>query len=402
MTRALTIDTPRWALALLKPARYKGAYGGRGGGKSHFFAERLVEEMVARPDLRAVGIREVLRSIKFSSKRLIEDKIEALGVGDHFDVMEAEIRRVGHDGVIVFNGMQDHTAESIKSLEGFEIAWVEEAQSLSARSLELLLPTIRAPGSEIWCSWNPAKPTDPVDQFFRSDKRDPEAVAVEVNLPDNPFVTDTLKAEAARHLARDPETYAHVWQGAYQTMADQLVFSGCWRVEAVTPERGWDGPYYGLDFGFSQDPTAAVRCWLHDDTLFVEREAGKVKLELSDTAAYLRTRLPGIERHTIRADSARPESISHLRRHGLAHCKAVAKGKGSVEDGIAWLRGLKAIVIDPSCTATIHEMQSYSYRLDKRSGDVTPAIVDADNHYIDAIRYALEPMIKRPRTAGVW
>ena len=162
-------DIPRWAIPFRQPARYKGASGGRSSGKSHFFAEEAVEAMVNDPSLRFVCIREVQRSLKFSAKSLIESKIWALGVGHLFTVLEREIRRNDGTGVMIFEGMQDHTSESIKSLEGFGRAWVEEAQSISQRSLDLLLPTIRAEGSEIWFSWNPNQPTDPVDAFFRKE-----------------------------------------------------------------------------------------------------------------------------------------------------------------------------------------------------------------------------------------
>ena len=168
----LQIQTPRWCLPLLKPSRYKGAKGGRGSGKSHFFAELLVESMVMDASLQAVCIREIQKSLKFSAKKLIEDKIRSLNVSHMFDVTINEIRRIGGEGIVIFQGMQDHTADSVKSLEGFNVCWVEEAQSLSKRSMELLLPTIRAPESEIWFGWNPENDYDPVDLLFNSDDKD--------------------------------------------------------------------------------------------------------------------------------------------------------------------------------------------------------------------------------------
>ena len=157
--QTLTIPTPEVFEPLLQPSRYKGAFGGRGSGKSHFFAELGVERCMLRKGSRGVCIREVQKSLKDSAKRLIEDKIGALGVSAHFDALNDSIKTPG-GGVILFQGMQDHTAESIKSLEGFDWAWVEEAQTLSARSLEMLRPTIRAPGSELWFSWNPRSAKD--------------------------------------------------------------------------------------------------------------------------------------------------------------------------------------------------------------------------------------------------
>jgi microcystin-dependent protein len=150
----LRIPTARVFEPLLQPARYKGVFGGRGSGKSHFFGELLVETCQAERGTLAVCIREAQRTLAQSSKRLIESKVAALGLGHGFKVFNDKIETPG-DGLVIFRGMQDHTADSIKSLEGFRIAWVDEAQSLSARSLALLRPTIRAKDSELWASWNP-------------------------------------------------------------------------------------------------------------------------------------------------------------------------------------------------------------------------------------------------------
>lgn len=209
----LDIPTAAWALPLLEPARYKGASGGRSSGKSHFFAERAVEEMVCDPDLRFVCIREVQRSLKFSAKALVESKIRTLGVEHLFDILTTEIRRKGGRGIMIFEGMQDHTADSIKSLEGFRLAWVEEAQSISKRSLDLLLPTIRVPKSEIWFSWNPDQPNDPVDAFFADG---PEgSVHVHTTYAENPFCPDVMKTEAGRLQRADPNAFEHIWGGGH-------------------------------------------------------------------------------------------------------------------------------------------------------------------------------------------
>lgn len=392
MPKTLTINTPRWALPLLPPNRYKGAKGGRGSGKSHFFAELLVEEHIAYPDMQSVCIREIQKSLKFSAKKLIEDKIRAMGMSHLFEITINEIRRINGAGILIFQGMQDHTADSIKSLEGFDRAWVEEAQSLSYRSMELLLPTIRAPGSQLWFSWNPDQPTDAIEQLFAEDNSG--MVCIHVNFTDNPFCPQELLDEAARHLKRNPDTYAHVWEGAHNTKSDAQILNNKWRVDEFTPGANWDGPYQGLDFGFALDPTAGVRCWVHGDNLYVEHEACKIALELDDTARHVANEIPGFERYAIRADSARPESISYLKRKGLPRIEAVKKWPGSVEDGIQHLRSYAEIVIHPRCKETISEARLYSYKIDRKSGDIMPAPVDAHNHCIDAVRYALGPLIK--------
>jgi phage terminase large subunit len=216
-------DVPRAFVPLLKPARYKAAHGGRGGAKSHFFAEQLVLRCFAR-ETRAACIREVQNSLKESVRQLIIDKIQKFGLGGFFEVLEGEIR--GANGsLIIFKGMQSYNAENIKSLEGFDIAWVEEAQSLSAHSLKMLRPTIRKEGSEIWFSWNPRHDTDAVDEFFRGAHRPADAIVVEVNWDCNPWFPDVLKAEKDRDYAADPEMADHVWGGGYQIITEGAYYA---------------------------------------------------------------------------------------------------------------------------------------------------------------------------------
>jgi phage terminase large subunit len=399
MPTSLTVarKVPRWALPLHKPARYKGAYGGRASGKSHEYAAMAVEAMVCDASLRFVCIREVQRSLKFSAKALIESKIRDLGVGHMFDVLQTEIRRRGGTGVMIFEGMQDHTADSLKSLEGFGRAWVEEAQSLSKRSLELLLPTIRADGSEIWFSWNPNTEEDPVDQFLRKDRPE-NSVVVEVNYEDNPFRPQTMVEEAERMRRLDPDAYAHIWLGGYNVRSEAQILSGKWRVDEFDPASTWDGPYYGADWGFSQDPTALVRFWLADSRLYIEHEAGGVGIDLDDTPKLF-AGVPGAANHRIRADNARPETISYMRQHGF-DVVAAPKWKGSVEDGIAWMRSHEEIIVHPRCRQVAQECRLYSYQVDRRTGDPLPKIMDAHNHYIDAIRYGAAPLIQARAQPG--
>jgi phage terminase large subunit len=225
---SLDIKTPAWSVPLLKSVRYKGAKGGRGSGKSHFFAELLVEAMVIDKDLSAVCIREIQKSLKFSAKKLVEGKIRSMGVSHLFEIQTNEIKRIGGTGVCIFQGLQDHTADSIKSLEGFKICWVEEANSLSARSMELLLPTIRTPGSQIWFSWNPDQPDDPVQKMFDDAEaaNDPDFAVVHVNFMQNPFCPEETRKEAKRHLKYNPDTYEHVYLGGFNVKNDAKIFNG--------------------------------------------------------------------------------------------------------------------------------------------------------------------------------
>lgn len=399
----LRIRTPRAFLPLLGTARYKGAYGGRGSGKSHFFAERLIEECLADPTTRAVCVREIQRSLGQSVKQLLADKIAALGVGAHFEVQDKEIHVLDDDGaragLIIFQGMQNHTADSLKSLEGYRIAWVEEAQSLSQRSLDLLTPTLRVPGAQVWFSWNPRRPTDPVDVFLRGEaaKGDTDIACVGVTWRDNPWFGETsLSRDMARDRRRDPDKYAHVWLGGYDLKSEARVFRN-WREEAF--ETPADARHrFGADWGFARDPTVLVRCHIVGRTLFVDYEAWMVGCEIDNLPALFDA-VPEARRFLITADAARPETVSYLQRHGFPKIVPAVKGPGSIEDGIEFLKSFD-IVAHPRCRHVIDELTLYSYRTDPLTDAVLPELEDRRNHTIDALRYACEGARRAGKATG--
>lgn len=389
----LEIQTPEVFLPLLEPRRYKGAWGGRGSGKSHFFAESLIEKALMRPGLRWVCIREVQLSIKQSVKLLVEDKIQKLGVGHLFDALESETRTPG-GGIISYRGMQTYNADSIKSLEGYDGAWAEEAQALSERSLRLLRPTIRKPDSELWFSWNPEAPTDPVDALLRGGAAiGPERSAVvRANWRDNPWFPSVLEDERLSDLARRPDQYDHIWEGAYVTISEALIFKGKVSVEQF--ETPADARFYhGADWGFAVDPTALVRCFVRDECLYVDREIFGHGTELDHLPALF-DQIPTARQWPIKADNARPETISYMARQGF-RISGAEKWKGSIEDGIEHLRGFKRIIVHPRCEHVAREFRLYSYKVDPKTEDILPVILDADNHGIDALRYALDGIIRK-------
>jgi hypothetical protein len=213
--RRVQIPTPRAFLPFLQPARYKGAHGGRGSGKSHNFGEMLIEECMLVPGTSAVCVREVQKDLRQSVKKLLEAKIRKFGLMGDFNVLNNEIRTPG-GGVISFQGMADHNAESIKSLEGYRIAWMEEAQTISERSIELLVPTIRIPGSQIWATWNPRRKTDAIDKLLRGPNPPPDAIVRKVNFYDNPFLPAELLAEQEYDKKFKRDRYGHIWLGEYE------------------------------------------------------------------------------------------------------------------------------------------------------------------------------------------
>ncbi|MCH7803093.1 MAG: PBSX family phage terminase large subunit [Acidobacteria bacterium] len=224
--KVLDIPTASVFLPLLEPSRYKGIHGGRGSAKSHFFAEKLIDDSICERGMLSVCLREVQKSLKDSAKRLIEQKLETLRLGESqgFKIFKNEIETPG-DGVIIFQGLQDHTAESIKSLEGFKRAWLEEAQTITAHSLQLLRPTIRAEGSEIWASWNPRRKSDPIDMLLRQGLPPTNSIVVESNWHDNPWFPDVLEQERLDCLRDDPDNYEHIWGGGYATITKGAYFA---------------------------------------------------------------------------------------------------------------------------------------------------------------------------------
>jgi len=384
MSSTLRPDVPRWFKPFLAPARYKGAYGGRGSGKSHAFASYIVVRCVSeRTDV--VCLREVQRSLKQSVKKLIENKIEALGVGQHFEIQHDRIK--GRNGsIIIFEGLANHTAESIKSLEGFDIAWFEEAQVASQRSLDLLRPTIRKPGSEILFTWNPRLSNDPVETLLRGPNPPPDTVVHEVNFADNPWFPNVLKDEMEYDKRRDPDKYAHIWLGEYVRNSEARVFRN-WAVEEFEAPAGAIHRF-GADWGFASDPTVLVRCHIIGRKLYVDHEAYQIGCEIADTPSLFLS-IPEAEKWPMVADSARPETISHMRRNGFPKIQAAVKGPKSVDEGVEWLKSFD-IIVHPRCRHTIDELTMYSYKADPLTGQILPILSDKDNHVIDALRYACE------------
>lgn len=384
------MPVPLTRLLFGPPSRYRVAYGGRGSGKSWAFAQALLMRSLDEP-LMIVCAREIQNSLKDSVFKLLTSQAQLMGISHMFDYGREYFR--GRNGSeFIFRGLRSLNVDSVKSLEGADICWVEEAQSLSKHSWEILTPTIRKPGSEIWVSFNPDLPTDETYARFVTNPH-PQARIIKINYDENPFFPETLELERA-HLERaDPDAYSHVWLGNCRMHSDAQVFRGKWRI-GDTPDNmpeDADGPYYGCDWGFAKDPTTLVRCYIHAGCLYITHEAYQIGCEIDHLPALFDT-VPGARKHIIRADSARPETISYMVRQGF-NIIGAKKGKGSIESGIAYLRKFDEIVIDPRCKHTIDEFRLYSYKVDRLSGDVLPSIVDASNHCIDALRYACEPLI---------
>ena len=374
---------------LLEPARFKGTHGGRGSGKSWFWAAETVDALLS--GLNVLCVREVQNSIADSVKRLIEARIDEFGLSEYFEITDKEIRCPASGGYAIFRGMQNHTAASIKSLEGFDRAWWEEAQTASQHSLDLLIPTIRKPGSELWFSWNPENENDPVDVLLRGNPPN-NAIVVEANYSDNPWFPDELRSDLERDRERDPDKYAHIWGGEYKGLSEARIFRN-WRIgEVEVPDNIiW---FYGADWGFAKDATAALRvCFPDDETAYIDAEVYGLGIPTDRLPAFLAD-LPDARKWPMRGDNARPETIDYVKRHGFPKLRKCRKGKGSVEDGITFLQSFD-LVVNPICANLIAELKSYAYKTDPRTGEILPAVEDKNNHCIDALRYAVEGLHRK-------
>ena len=386
------VNLPDKLYGLFDPHRYKILHGGRGSAKSWSVAQVLLVKALEKKQ-RIGCFREVQKSIRDSVHRLLNDQIQRLGLGRFFDVTRDSIKCIPTGSEFLFSGLASNTVESIKSFEGIDIAWIEEAQTVSENSWQILIPTIRMDGSEIWITMNPELESDPTYQrFIRGAKDLPDAWVVQINYFDNPWFPDVLQIEMETLRAVDVDAYNHVWLGQCKAHGDAVVFAGKYVSYEFTPEKDMWSPFFGADWGFANDPTAFVKSWVYERTLYVEHEVSEVGLEIDMTPAMLDT-IPGSRDHISRADNARPETISYMKRAGFKRMIAGKKWPGSVEDGVDYLRSFDQIVIHPRCKHTLDEFRLYSYRVDKQSGDTLPDIVDRHNHCIDAIRYSLEPMI---------
>lgn len=376
------------------PSDYKVMYGGRGGLKSWGFARAAVI-LATQRRIRFACAREYQASIDESVHQTIETQIDDLGLHRYFRIGKQKIySRAGSE--FFFAGIKTDPAK-FKSTEGIDVLWIEEGEKVSKPSWNIVAPTIRKHDSEIWCGFNPDLPTDETSQRF-IERPIPGARILETSWRDNPWLGEKFHNERRWLEATDPDAAAHVYGGGYRKNSKSQILAGKWIVEAFQPGKDWNGPYQGADWGFSQDPTTLVRMWIHGRKLYIEHEAWQIGCETIDLPAFFDRCVPNARAHVTRADNARPETVSHMQRHGYPRMESVEKWSGSVEDGVTFLRQFEQIVIHPRCEHTQQEAVLYSYKVDKITGDVLADIVDKHNHCWDAVRYALQPMIRNPNT----
>lgn len=378
---------------LFEPHRYKVFYGGRGSGKSWAVARALIA-IADFCKVRILCCREVQNSIRDSSYQTLKDMAQRMGLADRFTFKEAEIVHEATGSKFIFSGLL-RNENSIRSKEGIDICWVEEASSVSQASWDVLTPTIRKPGSELWLTFNPLTVDDPTNVFLENPP--PNAYVRKVNFTENPYFPEVLREQMEWDKANDYEKYLHIWEGFPLIIGDAQVFRGKYIVEAFPDDlhKKASRLFFGADFGFARDPSTLVRCFILDKKLYIDYEAYGVGVEIDELPALYRS-VPLSDKWPIKADAARPETISYLANRCGFRIEAAKKWQGSVEDGIAYLKGFEKIVVHPRCKHTADEFRLYSYKVDKTTGDVLPVILDKNNHAIDALRYGLDGYITTP------
>ncbi|WP_337135876.1 PBSX family phage terminase large subunit [Proteus terrae] len=407
--------------------RYRGAFGGRGSAKTRTFAMMSAVKAYQAAEQGISGVilcgREFMNSLEESSMEEVKQAIRSIPwLNDYFDIGEKYIRTKCKRVNYVFCGLR-HNLDSIKSKARILLAWVDEAESVSDLAWKKLRPTVRESGSEIWVTWNPEKDGSATDKRFR--KTPPKnSIIVEMNYNDNPWFPDVLEEERLDDLnSLEYSDYAWIWEGAYLENSDKQVLANKYVVQSF-PDNLWqkaDRLLFGADFGFAKDPNTLVRMFMLDRNLYIEYEAYGAGVELNDMWKFYAGKdgatdkqlsewevtddakfagIPEARKWPIKADNSRPETISHIKKQGF-NISAAKKWQGSVEDGIAHLRGFKQIIIHPRCKETAKEARLYSYKTDRITGEVLPVIEDKNNHCWDAVRYGLDGYITQKSNIGM-
>lgn len=375
---------------LFVPKRYKSFRGGRGGAKSWSFARALVS-MASVKKIRVLCTRELQSSIADSVYRLLVDQIMLLGLEKYFVIQKNAIYSTcGSE--FIFKGLRFNIGE-IKSLEGIDICWVEEAQSVSEESWLVLIPTIRKANSEIWLSWNTGEEKDATYQRFVVNPP-PDCFSIKVGFRDNPDFPDVLRKEMEYCKRVDPEAYEHIWEGNPLRIGDAVIFKGKFVVEDFDTPTGVEFRY-GADWGFAADPVALIRNFIIGNDLYIDHEATGIGIDLDELPDLFDT-VPDSRNHRITSDSARPETISLMNKYGFntTSCYKWKNSKiGFIRDGIEFIRKFERIHIHTRCVRTADEFRHYSYKKDK-VGNILPVPKDSMNHTIDALRYSLEDLIQ--------
>lgn len=389
----MNVDFPDKVLPVLKAKkRYKVLYGGRGSAKSWTVAKHLVIK-AAFSCIRVLCTREYQSSVKDSVYKLLCDQISKLGLEKFFDIQRDVIRGI-YGSEFIFKGLKNNP-EEIKSTEGIDICWVEEADKVSKLSWNILIPTIRKEDSEIYITFNPEEEKSETYQRFIVNANE-DVIKLELNFNDNPWFPEVLRKEMEYCKKVDFEAYEHIWLGKFKKYSQSLIFGNKFVIESCeSPE--FQEFLFGADWGYADDPTTLLRMYIDNKILYIDYEAYSAGIEINDIPSFFK-QVPESNLFTIRADSARPDTISYVSDNGYPKIEAAEKGKNSIIEGIQFIRSFEKVVIHPRCVHTIDEFKNYRWKTNKVTGEILPLPEDKWNHCIDAIRYALEPYMKNKQS----
>lgn len=393
--------------------RYRSSWGGRGSAKTRSFALMTAIKGYVYAEAGVSGLilgaREYMNSLSDSSMEEIKQAIRSVPfLNQYYEMGENYIRTKNRRVSYGFAGLR-HNLDSIKSKARILLCWVDEAETVSEVAWRKLLPTVREDGSEVWITWNPERRDSATSQRFRHEEIFDDltgeliGIGVEMNYSDNPWFPEVLEIERRQDQKNlDDATYRWIWEGDYLELSEAQIFRNKYKVEAFDDElwKSAERLFFGADFGFANDPNTLIRSFILENTLHIEYEAFGVGVDLDEMAQFYES-VPGARDWPIKGDCSRPETISYLRRQGF-NIEAAEKWPGSVEDGIAHIKGFETVVIHPRCKKTLEEFRNYSYKKDRLTDEVLPIIVDKWNHGIDALRYSLDGYIMARGGTGVW
>jgi len=410
----IKIDTfiPEKLEKMLLPRREKHIYGGRGSTKTRT-AAAIYTEAVRYNDARGVVFREYLENIRSSCYQEIVDEVNRRGLnGTQMKVTERYIASMIGSGFTRFKGMHNNT-NGIKGEASATIAWLEEIENMSLISWDTLEPTFRVDGSEIWSTFNPRSEHDPawteliepyhnkmVDGIYDSaddpdyDSSRGDVLVIEINHDDNPWFTKELERSMLKMKERDYDRYLWIWEGKFNKKSNEQVMHGKWEEAEFDIDAAWERQPLGADFGFSQDPSTLIEMYIdtEEEILYINNECWGIGVELDDMPDFY-DEIECSRDEEILGDCSRPETISHIRNKGF-YIEPAEKWKGSVEDGITYLRSFKKIVVHPRCIETLKECELYKYKTDPLTEEILAVIIDKHNHCFDAIRYGLSKQIR--------
>lgn len=380
---------PKKVKKIFDPMRFKVLVGGRGSAKSYSVIQYLIISCLTG-DETILCTREFQNSIRKSVYSLIKIVATDLGVVDEFKFMRDEIICEATGSNFLFAGLNINI-ESIKSIPKITKCFVEEANTISRESLEILIPTIRDEGSEIIFVLNPDSETDPVYADYILRERDDTWVCW-LNWQDNPYLPKVLLKQIEKDQEYDYEKYMHIWEGKPKSYGRNSVFGDRVVVKTFHSPPEEEVTYrFGCDWGFSTDPMILLRCFEKDDCLYIDYESWGKHVEIDDFDEFFE-RVPLSKKYVIKADNARPELISHMRNRNY---NIVPGWKGKIEAGVDYIKNYKNVVIHPRCENTAHDFMEYRYKVDKKTDEILPVLMDKDNHATDATRYALDTLIKQ-------